>query len=119
MAQVELEVEVLVVDPRRVAEDGDAREALAIARAGGDGRGQKAAQAREVDGAVRIDERPALEDGERADVHVRGRPLDGEEGRVQRREPLRVCRSIRAHVVWLAPLFRCTSSCGKGRVIPA
>ena len=89
VADVVVEVEVLVVDPHRAADSGTQGQPLAVARvvrrprlAGGED--ALLIQTATVRGAQRL----GIEESHRADVHVRRVALDLQERAVERREAL-------------------------------
>ena len=93
VAHVVLEVEARVVDPQRPAglqrREG---ELLPVAR-------DEVQPAADVRREVRVGGRRALEDRQRADVHVRRVALLREEGRVHRRQPIPVRLGHRARTL--------------------
>ena len=93
VAQVVVEVEAVVVDPDRVALDGDVLELLAVARDLGQGRSGGLADRVDVDAALGPAQGARLEDQGRGDVHVGVRLLEEQEGVVEGRESVvRVAR---------------------------
>ena len=82
------QVEVVVVDPDGLVEDGDPAEALPVAWNQVQPAGDLRANALDVDAAGRGPKRAGLEDDEAPEVHVGGRILEVEERSILRRDPL-------------------------------
>src|SRR5262245_3314358 len=90
VAHVVGEVEAPVVHPHRLAERRGRLEALAVAREAVEARLHQCPHARDVDSALRLRQRTALEQRDGTDVHVAVAVLDLEEAVVERREPFEV-----------------------------
>jgi hypothetical protein len=86
VAQVEVEVERRVVDPDGGALEGRPLEHLAVARDSMQDRGVCLANRFEVDAAALGTQGAGVEDLRRGDVGVGHRPLEHEEGVVERRQ---------------------------------
>ena len=87
VADVIVEVEILVVDPHRLVQARREVEALPIARDQVQARGDVIPDAREVDSAVGVADRARIEDRGERHVHVRARRLEVQEGLIQSGEP--------------------------------
>src|SRR5581483_4768819 len=91
VADVEAQVEMVVVDPDRVSLERHPRDPLAVARDPVEAGREVAPDAIDVHAARRRRERPRVEHGDAAEMHVRVRVLEHEERAVLRGEPFVAC----------------------------
>ena len=92
VANVVVDVEVLIIDPDWVLLDRHPHDPLAIPRNHVHLRRYEVLQPLDVDATIRLRKRPGTEDRDRTNVHVRRPRLEREKRVVQRREPFIVDR---------------------------